>query len=81
MSLQCKIKVDIANGTFEAAKQRNVIGKGDIIITEGRFERVAGDDQAETGVNKIYFKARFSYEPNTIFSFEGDKSTTTAVKK
>jgi hypothetical protein len=80
MSLQCKIKVNIANGTFEAFKQRNVIGKGDIIITEGRFESVAGDDQAETGVNKIYFKARFSYDPNTIFSFEGDKRTTTTVK-
>jgi hypothetical protein len=80
MSIQCKITVNIAKGTFEAAKQRNVIGKGNVIITEGRFEKGAGVDQAGNLVNRIYFKARFSYDPNTVFSFEGNKSTTTVIE-
>jgi hypothetical protein len=73
--LQCKITVNLVDGTFTAVAQPNIIDKGTLTITEGRFEKRTGVSKAGNKVDKIYFKAEFSYDPGNILIFEGHKST------
>lgn len=76
VSLQCKIKVNFKEGTFTATKQANTVDKGTTVtITEGKFEKRKGILKAGNTLDKIYFKAEFSYDPGTILIFEGHKST------
>lgn len=79
--LQCKISVNLAEGTFTATAQPNIIDKGTLTITEGRFEKRTGVSKAGNMVDKIYFKAEFSYDPGNILIFEGHKSTGLKVDK
>jgi hypothetical protein len=72
--LQCKIKVNYAKGTFTATNEPNTIDKGTVTITEGKFEKKKELTKPGIIVDKIYFKAQFSYDPSTILIFEGQKS-------
>jgi len=73
--LQCKIDVNLAEGTFTATKQTNTLDKGTVTITEGKFEKKKGMSRGGNKLDKIYFKAEFSYDPGNILIFEGHKST------
>lgn len=79
--LQCKISVNLAEGTFTALAQPNFLDQGTLTITEGRFENRTGVSKAGNIVDKIYFKAEFSYDPGNILLFEGHKSTGLQVDK
>jgi hypothetical protein len=46
-----------------------------VTITEGKIEKGAALSKAGHKVDKISFKAEFSYDPGTIISFEGHKRT------
>lgn len=73
--LKCKITVNIADGTFTAAAQPNIIDSGTVTITEGKIEKGAGLSKAGHKVDKISFKAVFSYDPGNKLTFEGHKRT------
>lgn len=73
--LKAKITVDLANGTFTANAQPNVIDSGTVTITEGKFEKGAGLSKSGKAVDKISFKATFSYDPTTVLTFTGVKRT------
>ncbi|RTZ02066.1 hypothetical protein EKL98_14115 [Flavobacterium bomense] len=79
--LQCKISVNLKEGTFTALAQPNFLDQGTLTITEGRFENRTGVSKAGNIVDKIYFKAEFSYDPGNILLFEGHKSTGLQVDK
>jgi hypothetical protein len=73
--LQCKLIVNLADGTFIATKQRNEIDEGTVTITNGKIEKGTGVSKSRNKVDKIYFEAQFSYDPDNILIFEGHKST------
>jgi hypothetical protein len=73
--LKCKITVNLADGTFTATAQPNVIDSGTVTITEGKIEKGAGLSKAGHVVDKISFKAVFSYDPATKLTFVGTKRT------
>jgi hypothetical protein len=73
--LKCKITVNLADGTFSAVAQPNVIDSGTVTITEGKIEKGAGLSKAGHKVDKISFKAVFSYDPGTKLTFVGHKRT------
>lgn len=73
--LQCKIEVNFNDGTFTAVSQPNIIDIGSVSITEGKFEKGTGVSTEGNKVDKIYFKAQFSYDPDNILIFEGNKNT------
>jgi hypothetical protein len=73
--IKCKITVDLATGTFTATAQPNVIDSGTVTITEGKIEKGAGLSKAGHVVDKISFKAVFSYDTATKLTFVGTKRT------
>ena len=73
--LKCKITVNLADGTFTATAQPNTIDSGTVTITEGKIEKGAGLSKAGHVVDKISFKAVFSYDPATKLTFVGHKRT------
>jgi len=73
--IKCKMTVNLADGTFTATAQPNIIDSGTVTITEGKIEKGAGLSKAGHVVDKISFKAVFSYDPNTILTFVGHKRT------
>jgi len=73
--LKCKITVNLADGTFTATAQPNTIDSGTVTITEGKIEKGAGLSKAGHKVDKISFKAEFSYDPGYILTYEGHKRT------
>jgi hypothetical protein len=73
--LQCMITLNLAEGTFTATEQPNTLDEGTVTITEGKFGKRKGISKAGNIVDKIYFKAEFSYDPGSILIFEGHKST------
>jgi hypothetical protein len=73
--LKCKITVNLADGTFTATAQPNVIDSGTVTITEGKIEKGAGLSKGGHVVDKISFKAVFSYDPDTKLTFVGTKRT------
>ena len=74
-SLKCKITMDIANGTFSAVAQPNVVQTGTVTITEGKIEKGAGKSRGGHTVDKISFKAVFSNASGSVLSYEGHKRT------
>ncbi|WP_166426959.1 lipid-binding protein [Flavobacterium psychrotolerans] len=62
--LKCKITMDVANGTFTAVSQPNLIDATEttVTITDGKIEKGAGLSQGGHVVDKISFKAHFSYD-------------------
>jgi hypothetical protein len=74
--LKSKITVNLADGTFSGASQANLNDPGTtVIITEGKIEKGAGLSKAGHVVDKISFKAVFSYDPATKLTFVGHKRT------
>ncbi|TDD96267.1 lipid-binding protein [Flavobacterium cellulosilyticum] len=73
--LKCKITVNLADGTFTATAQPNTIDSGTVTITEGKIEKGAGKSKAGHVVDKISFKAVFSYDAGTKLTFVGHKRT------
>lgn len=74
--IKCKITMDVANGTFTAVASPNIIDSGDVTITEGKIEKGAGLSQAGHVVDKISFRAHFSYDPPGYdILYEGHKRT------
>jgi len=73
--IQCKIRINIEDGTFYATVQPNVNDRGTVTITEGRIEKGTGVSKSGTPVDKIYFKAEFSYDPGRILIYEGIRNT------
>lgn len=75
-ALKCKITVNLTDGTFTAVAQPNIIDSGTVTITDGKFEKGAGISKGGHVVDKISFKAHFSYDPaTTIISYVGTKRT------
>lgn len=72
--IKCKITIN-ADGTFSANAQDNIIDSGTVTITDGKIERGLGLSKAGHKVDKISFKAEFSYDPGNILTFEGHKRT------
>lgn len=73
--LKCKITVNLADGTFTATAQPNLNDSGTVTITEGKIEKGAGLSKGGHVVDKISFKAVFSYDPATKLTFVGTKRT------
>jgi hypothetical protein len=74
--LKSKITVNLADGTFSGVSQPNLNDPGTtVIITEGKIEKGAGLSKAGHKVDKISFKAVFSYDPGTKLTFVGHKRT------
>lgn len=46
-----------------------------VIITEGKIEKGAAESKGGHKVDKISFKAEFSYDPGTIITYDGHKRT------
>ena len=67
--LKCKITVNLADGTFTATAQPNLNDPGTVTITEGKIEKGAGLSKAGHKVDKISFKAVFSYDPRNQINF------------
>jgi hypothetical protein len=72
--IKCKMTIN-ADGTFTAVAQPNIIDSGTVTITEGKIEKGAALSKAGHVVDKISFKAEFSYDPGTIITYEGHKRT------
>jgi hypothetical protein len=74
--IKCKITMDLATGTFTAVAQPNTIDSGTVTITDGKIEKGAGLSKAGHVVDKISFKAHFSYDPAGYnILYEGHKRT------
>lgn len=74
-AIKTKITLNLENGSFTALKQDNVIDKGTVTITEGVIEKGAALSKGGHKVDKIFFKAEFSYAQGEILTFEGHKRT------
>lgn len=73
--IKCKITVN-SDGTFTAVAQPNLLDPGSTVtITEGKIEKGEGLSQAGHVVDKISFKAEFSYDPGYVLTYEGHKRT------
>lgn len=74
--LKGKITLNVADGTFSGISQPNLNDPGStVIISEGKIEKGAGLSKAGHVVDKISFKAVFSYDPATKLTFVGHKRT------
>lgn len=75
--VKCKITMDVENGTFSGVSQNNLNDPGStVVITEGRITKGGALSKAGHVVDKIYFKAHFSYDPPaTIIEHTGHKRT------
>lgn len=74
--IKCKITMDVATGTFTAVAEPNIIDSGTVTITEGKIEKGAGLSKAGHTVDKISFRAHFSYDaPGFDILYEGHKRT------
>ena len=81
--IKCKVTINIENGTFSSIIQPNLndldasgVSKSTVIVTEGKITKGGGISKGGHKVDKISFKAKFSYDPpTTIISFEGTKRT------
>jgi hypothetical protein len=78
-NLRSKVTIDLNNGTFNCTKQPNLNETANpnstVTITEGKIEKGAALSKGGHAVDKISFKAEFSYDPGVIIFFEGHKRT------
>jgi hypothetical protein len=79
---KCKVTID-QNGNFSASNAANMydldengVPKSTVTITEGRIIKGGGKSQSGKTVDKITFKANFSYDLATVItSYDGHKRT------
>jgi hypothetical protein len=76
-NLKCKVTVNVANGTFTAVSEPNLLDSGTFVtITEGKIEKGAGLSKAGHTVDKISFRAHFDYDDDGYdILYEGHKRT------
>lgn len=80
--IKCKVTIN-SDGTFSALASDNYedldangVPQSTVTITNGKIEKGAASSKAGHAVDKISFKANFSYDaPTTIISYEGHKRT------
>ncbi|MCW2117766.1 lipid-binding protein [Flavobacterium sp. 7A] len=74
--LKSKVTMDLAKGTFTATAVPNLLEDGTTVtITDGKIEKGAGLSKAGHVVDKISFKATFSYDPTKVLIYTGHKRT------
>ena len=74
--IKCKVTVDVKAGTFTATASPNVIDSGTVTITDGKIEKGAGTTKGGHKVDKISFRAHFSYDKAGYdILYEGHKRT------
>jgi hypothetical protein len=81
-AIKCKMTVN-SDGTFSATASPNLLDldasgkpKSTVTITEGKIEKGAADSKGGHKVDKISFKAQFSYDaPGTLITYVGHKRT------
>lgn len=74
--IQCKVTVDVANGTFTATDSENLLDGSLVTITDGKIEKGAALSQAGHVVDKISFTAHFDYDaPGYNIIYDGHKRT------
>jgi Lipid-binding putative hydrolase len=73
--LRSKITIDPATGSFSCINQPNLNDTGTVTITDGKFEKRGGISKGGNIVDKISFKAEFSYDPGKKYIFIGHKRT------
>jgi Lipid-binding putative hydrolase len=72
--LKGKLEINPTDLTFSALKEPNLLDPGTTFtITEGKITKGGGISKDGNVVDKIYFKAEFSYEPGVIYIHEGHK--------
>lgn len=73
--LKSKYTID-SNGDFSGVSQPNLNDPGTtVIITDGKIEKNAATSLGGHTVDKISFKAVFSYAPTDVLTFVGHKRT------
>jgi len=81
--IKCKMTINLENGTFTAESSPNYLDldatgkpKSTVTITEGKIEKGAALSKAGHVVDKISFKAHFSYDPaGYVITYVGHKRT------
>lgn len=81
--IKCKMTINTTTGTFTAESQPNYLDldaagkpRSTVTITEGKIEKGAGISKGGHVVDKITFKAHFSYDPpGYVLTYEGHKRT------
>jgi len=61
-AIKCKVTVDTKTGTFSAVNAPNIIDSGTVTITDGKIEKGAATSKGGHTVDKISFRAHFSYD-------------------
>lgn len=73
--IKCKITIN-GDGTFTATDSENIIDSGTVTITEGKIEKGAALSKAGHVVDKISFRAHFSYDDDGYdILYSGHKRT------
>ncbi|MDQ1167572.1 lipid-binding protein [Flavobacterium sp. SORGH_AS_0622] len=75
--IKCKVTVDVKAGTFSATSAENVLDPGSqVTITEGKIEKGAATSKGGHKVDKISFRAHYSYDdPGYDILYDGHKRT------
>lgn len=74
--IQCKVTVNLADGTFTATNADNLLDGSHVTITEGKIEKNAATSQGGHTVDKISFRAHFDYDADGYdILYEGHKRT------
>lgn len=74
--LKCKVTVNLANGTFTATDSENLYDGSTVTITDGKIEKNAATSKGGHKVDKISFRAHFSYDAAAYdILYDGHKRT------
>lgn len=74
--IKCKVTVDTETGTFSATDAVNILDSGTVTITGGKIEKGAATSKGGHTVDKISFRAHFSYDPAGYdILYDGHKRT------
>ena len=69
-----KLNTDVNALTFSTTDEENLVDPGTTFsVTEGKILKNAAHSKGGNVVDSIYFKATFSYDPETVIIFAGHK--------
>lgn len=68
-----KMNYNLGNLTFNTTDEPNLVDSGTFTVTEGKIMKNAARSRDGNVVDSIYFKATFSYDPETVVEFAGHK--------